>query len=161
MEFETVIRERYSARSYSDKKIEKEKLNKILEAGRLAPTAKNMQPFKIFVIQSNEGIEKIDKATNCRFNAPTVLLVCGEKDKTYCEMDATIVTTHMMLEATNVGIANLWVELFDKEIVAKEFEIPENLKPVCLLMLGYKSETCHPSRLHNTRKTIEEIVEYK
>lgn len=161
MEFETVIRERYSARSYSEKKIEKEKLDKILEAGRIAPTAKNMQPFKIFVIESKEGIEKLDKATNCRFNAPTVLLVCGEKENKYCEMDATIATTHMMLEATNIGIGNLWVELFDKEIVTKEFEIPEDLKPVCLLMLGYKSETCHPSRLHSMRKNIEDIVVYK
>lgn len=161
MELETVIRERYSVRSYSDKKIEKEKLNKILEAGRIAPTAKNMQPFKVFVIESDKGIEKIDKATNCRYNAPTVLLVCGEKDKTFCEMDASIVTTHMMLEATNIGIGSLWVLLFDKEIVTKEFEIPENLKPICLLMLGYKSEICKPSTQHNIRKTIEEIVEYK
>ena len=134
MEFENVIRKRSATRKFSDKKIEEEKLNKILEAGRIAPTAKNIQPFKIYVIQSDEGIMKLDKATRCRYGAPTVLLVCGDKEKAYTkedystyEMDASIVTTHMMLEATNVGIDNIWIELFDENVLREEFEIPNNL----------------------------------
>ena len=80
MEFEEVIRKRTSVRKFSDRKLEKEKLDKILEAGRLAPTAKNNQPIKIYVVQSNEGIDKIDKATKCRYGAKTVLIICGNKE---------------------------------------------------------------------------------
>ena len=168
MEFEKVIKERCATRSFSSSKIEQEKLDKILEAGRIAPTAKNIQPIKIYVVQSEEGLAKIDVASRCRYNAPVVLLVCGDKslayskedDSTY-EMDASIVTTHMMLEATNIGINNIWVELFDGDILKREFNIPENLIPVCLLPLGYKSDNCPESPMHNVRKSIEEIVEYK
>ena len=168
MEFEDVIRKRCATRKFSDKKIESEKLAKILEAGRIAPTAKNVQPFKIYVIQSEEGLTKLDKATRCRYGAPTVLLVCGDKEKAYTkedystyEMDSSIVTTHMMLEATNVGIDNIWIELFDENVLRDEFEIPNNLIPVCLLPIGYKDNSCPPSPFHEVRKEIKDIVEYK
>lgn len=168
MEFENVIRKRSATRKFSDKKIEEEKLTKILEAGRIAPTAKNIQPFKIYVIQSEEGLVKLDKATRCRYGAPTVLLVCGDKEKAYTkedystyEMDASIVTTHMMLEATNVGIDNIWIELFDENVLREEFEIPNNLIPVCLLPIGYRAEDCPINPLHERRKEIKDIVEYK
>ena len=168
MEFEKVIKERCATRSFDSRKIEQEKLDKILEAGRIAPTAKNIQPIKIYVVQSEEGLSKIDMASRCRYNAPLVLLVCGDKSLAYTkedystyEMDASIVATHMMLEATNIGVDNIWVELFDREILRKEFNIPENLIPVCLLPIGYKSDKCPESPMHNIRKSIEEIVEYK
>lgn len=168
MKFENVIRKRSATRKFSDKKIEEEKLTKILEAGRIAPTAKNIQPFKIYVIQSEEGLVKLDKATRCRYGAPTVLLVCGDKEKAYTkedystyEMDASIVTTHMMLEATNVGIDNIWIELFDENVLREEFEIPNNLIPVCLLPIGYRAEDCPINPLHERRKEIKDIVEYK
>lgn len=168
MEFEKVIRERKATRKFVDKSVEKEKLEKILEAGRIAPTAKNFQPIKIYVVKSEEGLKKLDKATKCRYGAPVVLLVCGDKEKAYAkndystyEMDASIVTTHMMLEATNVGIDNIWIELFDAKVLRDEFEIPNNLIPVCLLPIGYKSKLCPPSPFHKVRKNIDEIVEYK
>lgn len=168
MDFENVIKERFSARKFSNKKVEKEKLDKILEAGRIAPTAKNLQPFKIYVVQSKEGLQKIDKASPCRYNAPVVLLVCGDKETAFTkgdystyEMDSCIVTTHMMLETTNVGIDNIWIEMFDKDILRREFDIPENLEPICLLPIGYRAEDCNPSPLHSKRKSINEIVEYK
>lgn len=168
MEFEKVIRERKATRKFSNKPVEQEKLEKILEAGRIAPTAKNFQPIKIYVVESEEGLMKIDKATKCRYGAPVVLLVCGDKEQAYAkndystyEMDASIVTTHMMLEATNVGIDNIWIELFDAKILREEFEIPNSLIPVCLLPIGYKSKLCPPSPFHKIRKDIDEIVEYK
>lgn len=168
MEFEKVIKERKSTRKFSDRKIEKDKLEKILEAGRLAPTAKNLQPIKIYVVESEEGIQKIDKATKCRYNAPTVLVVCGDKDHSYVkdgspiyQMDASIVTTHMMLAATNEGVDNIWIELFDGEVIRKEFDIPNNLIPVCLLPVGYKSKLCPPSPFHKIRKNIKALVEYR
>ena len=168
MEFENVIKERCATRSFGSKKVEQEKIEKILEAGRLAPTAKNIQPIKIYVVNSDEGLNKIDKCSPCRYGANTVLIVCGDKDNAFrkddystYEMDSCIVATHMILEATNIGVDNIWVELFDKDILKKEFNIPDNLIPVCLLPLGYKSENCPESPNHNIRKNIEEIVEYK
>lgn len=168
MEFEKVIRERQSTRKFSDKKIEQEKIDKILAAGRIAPTAKNLQPIKIYVVTTEEGIKKIDKATKCRYGAPTVLLICGDKDNSYIkdgspiyQMDASIVTTHMMLEATNIGVDNIWIELFDGNVLREEFNIPDNLIPVSLLPLGYKEINCPESPNHNKRKNIQEIVEYK
>ena len=168
MEFEEVIRKRTSVRKFSDRKLEKEKLDKILEAGRLAPTAKNNQPIKIYVVQSDEGIDKIDKDTRCRYGAKIVLIICGNKEQSFkkddfttYEMDSCIVATHIMLEATNLGIDNIWIEAFDENILRKEFNIPEDLVPVCLLPLGYKAEDCPMNPLHNIRKSIEDIVEYK
>ncbi len=168
MEFENVIKKRKSTRLFGNKKLEQEKLDKILEAGRIAPTAKNLQPFKIFVINTLEGIKKIDKATKCRYNSSTILLVCGDKDKAYkkgdystYEMDSSIVATHMILEATNLGVDNIWIEWFDEKILREEFNLPNNLVPVCLLPLGYKAKLCPPSPLHKIRKNISDLVEYK
>lgn len=168
MEFEKVIEERKATRKFSDKRVEKDKLEKILNAGRLAPTAKNVQPFKIYVIDSVEGIKKLDEATPCRYGAQTVLLVCGDHEKAYKKeeypiyvMDVSIVTTHMMLEATNLGVDNIWIEMFDGNKLKQLFDIPENLTPVCLLPIGYKSKLCPPSPMHKIRKKIENLVEYK
>ena len=167
MEVEDVIKNRFSTRKFSDKIVEIEKIEKILEAGRLAPTAKNLQPIKIFVIQSENAIKKLDNATKCRYGAKTVLLVCGdidiafkENDYSSYEMDASIVATHMMLEATNLGIDNIWIKLFDSDILRREFNLSKNLIPVCLIPIGYKTEDCHPSHLHDMRKGLDEIVEY-
>ncbi len=168
MEYEEVIRKRTAVRKFSDRKLEKEKLEKILEAGRLAPTAKNNQPIKIYVVQSDEEINKIDKASKCRYGAKTVLIICGNKEQSFkkdnfttYEMDACIVTTHMMLEATNLGVDNIWIEAFDENILREEFDIPNEIIPVCLLPLGYKSEDCPINPLHSKRKKLEDIVEYK
>lgn len=167
MEFEKVIKKRFSTRKFSDKKVEKEKLAKILEAARLAPTAKNLQAFKIYVVESREGIEKIDKATRCRYNAPTVLVICGDKNgyshgnHSYVDIDTSIVTTHLMLAATNEGIDNIWIGLFEPDIIKEEFNLPDNLIPVNLLPIGYKTDDFKPSPMHTTRKNLEELVEYK
>jgi len=168
MEFENIIRKRTSVRKFSDKKVEQAKLAKILEAGRLAPTAKNNQPFKIFVVNSEEGLVKIDNASRCRYGAKTILIVCGNKEEAYhkgdystYEMDSCIVATHMMLEATNIGVDNIWIESFDENIIRKEFNIPSEFIPICLLPLGYKSVDCPINPLHEKRKNIKDIVEYK
>ena len=168
MDFEDVIKERKSTRNFSEKKISKEDLDKILEAGRIAPTAKNNQPIKIYVVQSDIDLAEIDKASPCRYGAQTVLVVCGNKEEAFSngshstyETDSCIVATHMMLEATNIGVDNIWIDLFNRDIIREEFNLPENIIPVCLLPLGYKSENCSPSVNHNVRKNIDEIVEYK
>ena len=168
MEFEKVIRERFSARKFKNDMISDEIINKILEAGNLAPTAKNNQPQKIYVVKSKEGLEKIDKASPCRYNAPVCIIVASDKNiawskdnySTY-EMDACIVAAHMMLEATNVGVDNIWIEMFDKSVLKQEFNLGANIEPICLIPLGYKTDDCKPSPMHNTRKDLSEIVEFK
>ena len=168
MEFEKVIKTRTATRGYSSKKVDKEIVDKILEAGRIAPTAKNLQPFKIYVIESPEGLKKVDKASPCRYNAPLCLLVCENNEEAFekeghstGEMDSCIVATHMMLAATNEGVDNIWVEMFDPKIMRKEFDIPKELNPICLLPMGYKSKDCKANIFHTKRKKIEEITEYK
>ncbi len=168
MEFDRVIRERFSVRKFKDEEVSDELLTKILEAGRLAPTAKNIQPQKIYVVKSKSGLEKIDKASPCRYNAPVCLIVAADKsiawskgdDSTY-EIDASIVATHMMLEATNVGVDNIWIKMFDREVLKKEFELDQNIEPVCLMPLGYKTDDCTPSPMHSSRKSLAETVEYR
>ena len=167
MDFEKVIIERHATRKFSMDKVEDDLLEKILEAGRVAPTAKNIQPIKIYVLNSFESLEKLDKATPCRYGASTVLLVCGDLENAFhrgdystYEMDSVIVATHMMLEATNLGISNIWIEMFDEEVLREEFLIPENYKPICLIPLGYEDVKCPPSPNHLKRKSLDEIVEY-
>ena len=111
MDFSEVIKNRYSCKKFSDRKVEKEKLDKILEAGRVAPTAKNLQEQHIYVVQSENGLAAIDKVTPCRYGAPVVLVVAynknnvftypGEKRDSGIE-DASIVARHMLLD---LGIA--------------------------------------------------------
>lgn len=168
MEFEKVIRERTAVRKFKNEQINENELNNILGACRLAPTAKNIQPQKIFVVQSETGIEKIDKITPCRYNAPTVLVVCSNKDlafkkgnySTY-EMDASIVATHMMLEAANVGLGSIWIEMFDKDLLKQEFNLDSNIEPICLIPIGYTADDYSGNPMHNIRKEISETVEYK
>lgn len=106
MEFSEVIKNRYSCKKFDSRQIEKEQLDQILEAGRLAPTAKNLQEQRIYVVQSPEGLEKIDKITPCRYGAPTVLAVAFDKNNVFVYPggerdsgieDASIVATHMLL----------------------------------------------------------------
>lgn len=167
MEFNDVIRKRTATRKFSNKKILQEDISKILEAGNLAPTAKNLQPQFIYVVVSLEGLEKIDKITPCRYSAQCCLLVCSDKDKAFhkdeystFEIDATIVATHMILEATNLNIDSTWIEAFDKNEAKDIFEIDDNLEPVCIINLGYKTDDCPENSMHNQRKNINEMIKY-
>ena len=83
MEFREVIKNRYSCKKYSDRQVEKEKLEAILNAGRLAPTAKNLQEQHIYVLQSAEALDKFDQVSPCRYGAPTVLVVAFDKNNVY------------------------------------------------------------------------------
>ncbi len=168
MDFERVIKERFSTRKFKNEKVSDELITKILQAGNLAPTAKNYQPQRIYVVKSQEGLEKIDKASPCRYNAPICLIVASDKnvawskkDYSTYEMDACIVATHMMLEATNLGINSIWIEFFDSNIIKQEFDLKDNIEPICLIPLGYKADDFEPSPMHSKRKDLSEIVEYR
>lgn len=169
MDFLELSKLRYSVRQFDARPIEEEKLEKILEAGRLAPTATNAQPQKIYVLQSEEAIAKIRATTRMAFNAPVVLMICYDKNISWKanhfaddydagEMDGSIIATAMMMQATELGIGTLWARGFHKQDLIDAFALPENIIPVCLLDLGYPAKEAAPSERHFSRKPLEETV---
>ena len=169
MEFLEVVKNRYSCKKYCEKQVSKEDLAEILEAGRLAPTAKNLQEQRVYVVQSEEGLAKIDKLTPCRYGAPTVLIVAYDKNNVFTYPggkrdsgleDATIVATSMMLAATNAGVDSCWLNFFDPEKAAKEFGLPENEEILMFLDLGYAVDETKPLANHFQRKDLKETVSY-
>ena len=162
-----LIAERYSVRSYEQRAVEPEKLAKILDAGRIAPTAGNRQPHRIKVITEAGDLAKADECTPCRFNAPALLLVCY--DNTACwkspfngglsgEVDVSIVTTHMMLAAQELGLGTCWVMYFDPAKATEVFALPENIIPIAMLPVGYPSADAAPSEKHKDRLPVEDIL---
>ena len=169
MEFNEVVRNRYSCKKYSDKKVDREKLNDILEAGRLAPTAKNLQEQHVYVVESEENLAKIDKATPCRYGAKTVLVVTFDKNNVFTYPggkrdsgveDASIVATHLMLAAANAGVDSCWLNYFDPDKLAEDLGLPENEEILMLLDLGYAAEGTGPLPNHSSRKQLSETVSY-
>ncbi len=168
MEFMDLAKARFSLRSYSDRDVEPEKLTKILEAGRIAPTAKNNQPQRIFVLQG-DSIAKAVKASRCTFGAPVVLVICYDQNDAavlpmnsvnFGFVDASIVITQMMLQATELGLGSCWVGLFDEKIIRETLDLPDNYVPVALLPLGYAADGATPSERHHERKPLAETVKY-
>lgn len=170
MNFLDLAKKRYSVRKYSAKQIEKEVLDQILEAGRVAPSACNLQPYKILVLQTEDGLKKLSRAANVFF-APTVLVICGDTKEAWTrksdgkksiDIDASIVTDHMMLQATELGVGSLWVCKFESDILSREFHLPKNIVPVNILALGYSlDEVKSPTRHIACRKPIRDLVFYE
>lgn len=170
MSFIELAKRRYSCRKYIQNKVEKEKLDLILEAGRIAPTGGNTQPQRIIVVQEEEGLNKIRKAANI-YNAPLALIVCSDSDtvwsrpydgKKLTDIDAAIITDHMMLQATDLGLGSVWVCYFKPNVIHDEFNIPENLEVENILVIGYPDGVpLSPDRHIKTRKDINETVSYE
>ena len=169
MEFTEVVQNRYSCRNFSSKQVTKAQLDAILEAGRVALTAKNLQEQRIYVAQSAEAIAKIDQATPCRYGAPTVLVVAYDKNNVFTypggkynsgAEDATIVATHLTLAAHNARVDSCWLNFFNPDELAKSLGLPANEEIVMLLDLGYKSEGTKPADMHFSRKPMNETVKY-
>lgn len=169
MEFNELAKARYSCKKYDGRPVAKEQLDMILEAGRLAPTAKNLQEQKIYVAQSEEALAAVDKLTPCRYGASTVLVVAYDKNNVFTYPggmrnsgleDATIVATHMMLAAKACGVDSCWINNFDPEKAALEFQLPENEEVLMLLDLGFPAEGAGPLGNHNSRKDLTETVKY-
>ena len=169
MEFKEVIRNRFSCRKYIAKEIEWEKLEAVLEAGRLAPTAKNLQEQHIYVVQSEEALAKIDKVTSCRYGAPTVLVVAFDKNNVFTYPggkrdsgveDATIVATHMILAAADEGLGSCWINYFEPEKMAEELGLPENEEVLMMLDLGYAADGVKPAPGHTARKPLNDTVSW-
>ena len=169
MDFLEIARSRYSCKKFDSRQIEKKQLNTILEAGRLAPTAKNLQEQRVYVVQSAEGLAKIDTLTPCRYGAPTVIIMAFDKNNVFTYPgqkydsgieDATIVATHMLLAAKSAGVESCWVNFFDPDKAAEAFQLPENEEILMFLCLGFAAEGSGPLANHSSRKPLEETVTY-
>ena len=171
MEFENLAAEkRYSCRSFEQRPIEKTDMAMILEAGRIAPTAANAQPQRIIVINTPEGMQKLAQCTHYTYGAPAALIVCYDSEKVWVrnydgkdsgDVDASIVTTQMMLQAADLGIGTCWVGHFDPWRIKDLFNIPENVVPVAILDMGYPGEKGQPHPVHWKRKDLNETVVYE
>lgn len=170
MDYEDVFRKRYSVRKYKDQLVEEEKLNKILEAGRLAPTAGNHQPQRILVVNSEEGIAKMQECTPCHFLAKLLFLVCYDRQaehhnhygdqRPYGEVDASIVLTQMMLEVFNLGLGSVWVGLFNPELLRNNFDIPDHYEILGIMPVGYPDDEVEPSKMHYEKYPVEHTIFY-
>lgn len=170
MSFLELAKKRHSVRKYLEKKVEEEKLHKILEAGRIAPTGANTQPQRIIVIKEQEGLQKLTKCANI-YGAPLALIICADHSvswkrpqdgKDIAEIDASIVTDHMMLQATELDLGTCWICYFEANTLRTEFKLPNSYEPVNILAIGYpSSEPLSPERHVTLRKGMETTVWYE
>lgn len=169
MDFLELATQRYSVRKFSNKKVGKEKVDLILEAGRVAPTAVNHQPQRILVLDNEDSLDKMRTCMPYRFNETLAMLICYDKSKSWKraydgkdsgDIDVSIVATHMMLGAADLGIGSTWVGHFDPQAIKNTFVLPEDIVPVALLLLGYPSQDASPHPYHNKRFEKSKTVFY-
>lgn len=167
MDFKTLSAQRYSLRKFSGRPVEKEKLEAVLIAAQNAPTAHNLQPQHIFLLESAEALERVDGCTAAHFHAPVMFVVAYDAasawkregdGKNHGEIDAAIVATQMMLQAADLGLGTTYVGMFDPEKLRAAFPAMEGMTPVALLPIGYPAEDARPAKLHTLRKPLETMV---
>ncbi len=165
-----LMQNRYSCRRYAEKEVKDEDIYKILEAARVAPTSHNNQPQRIYVIKSKEAKEKLLQDFAYNYKA-SCYIVCGynvdeawrndlNNNKESGEIDTSIVMTHMMLMAEELGLGACWIGRFKPEVIKKNLDIPKNINLVGIFSLGYHREDDRPSKLHSINKTNEETVKF-
>jgi nitroreductase len=170
MNFLTLAKKRCTTRGFSNKAIKPHILNYILESSRVAPSACNKQPQRIIVIQTEDGLQKVEKAYKT-FNSSCVLIVCQDKTnplirpydgKCSGDLDIGIVCDHIMLAAREKNIGSVMIGLFDPGIIRSEFCIPDNIEPTALVLLGYPEKGFLNMNRHKVdRKPISETVQYE
>lgn len=170
MNFLDIAKVRYSVRDYMSKKVEQEKLEKILLAAHVAPTAANLQPVRLIVVQEDEGLSKIGKAANL-YGAPLAIIVCSDHSKAWTrpfdkkqtvDIDASILTDHMMMEATELGLGSVWVCYFKPDVIKKEFQLPDTLEPINILAIGYSNESPADPERHTTQRIpLDKLIHYE
>lgn len=168
MTFLELAKTRYSVRAYQDTPIEEEKLTLILEAGRVAPTACNNQPQKIYVVKTPEARQKLNAVCGNTFQAPVVLVVCYDRTRDWKnrlmpgyesgETDAAIVCTHMMLQAAELGVGSCWVGYFNSGSIVEALGLPETVTVSALLPLGYAAENATPAPFHTQYRDFADTI---
>lgn len=169
MDFQSLIEERYSVRKFTDKKVEPDKIQAILQAARHAPTANNQQPQRYYVIESDGMRKAMKNVTKCTFDAPVLILVCFDKSACWRrpfdgalsgETDASIIGTYIMLKAADLGLGAVWVAFFDPDMCRRELGLHDNIIPQAIFPIGYAAAESKPAEKHFLRKTVAELTEY-
>lgn len=167
VDFLELAKNRFSVLEYKNQPIEEEVIKRILEAGLSAPTACNYQPQRIRIIKTDEDRIKLNNVIPGKYYVPVAFLICFDRNKCWTrpmdgknsgDIDASIVTTHMMLEGTNLGLGSIWVMYWSPDKMREEFELESNIEPVALLIVGYKSDEAKPRRGHFESIAIEEML---
>lgn len=163
-----LMRKRCSIRQYAPTPVENEKTEYLLEAGRLAPSAVNYQPWYFLLIQETEGCEKIRRCYPREWfrSAPAYLVVCGDHSqswkrgdgKDHADIDVAIATEHICLAAAEQGLGTCWVCNFDTELCKQLFHLPETVEPVVIIPFGYPADENLFASTPKKRKASEEIV---
>ena len=166
MEFLTMAANRYSCRQLTDKPVEQEKIDAILKAAKLAPTGKNLQPFKVWVLQSEEAVKAMYGLTKCAFGAGLFFVVGAKKEDAwvrpydqanFAHVDASIVATHMMLEIEQLGLGTTWVAFFDAPQLQKLYPEMADYDLIATFPVGYKADDAAPSPRHAASKPDAEL----
>lgn len=168
--FLDLAKKRYSCRKYDPRPVEEDKLERVLEAGRVAPSAVNFQPWHFYVIRG-EALKKFQTAYHREWfqSAPCVIVICADHSQTWKrksdgkdsgDVDAAICTDHMTLQATELGLATCWVCNFDPGVTRELLELPPEMEPVVILPLGYPLDKTDPERHAEKRKALSEIATY-
>lgn len=169
MEFLELAKTRYSVRKFKDESIKKEHMDKILEACNVAPTGCNYQPQRIYVVKSEEGLNKLNSACKCIFGAKTVLMFTCNKDEDWKNplesgvhsgvQDISIVASHAMFEAWDLGIGSCWVNFFSPSKLHEVMGLPENEELLLLMPIGYPADDAAPrADMHFGHKELSETV---
>ena len=166
-DFMTLAKERYSVRKFTQQKVEQEKIDLILESGLVAPTAANRQPQKILVLTRETDLEKLKKCTRSHFDAPLAFIICYDAERSWKRsfdgqdsgfVDGSIVTTHMMMEAWELGIGSTWVMAFDPAAVKEQYALPDSVIPVAILPMGYPHPDAQPSPMHRQVRDLADTL---
>jgi len=169
--FLDLAKNRYSCRKYDSRPLEQEKLDLVLEVGRIAPSAVNFQPWHFYVIRGEEQLKRFHVAYHREWfqTAPCVIVICSDHSrswkrkadgKDFADVDVAICTDHMTLQATELGLATCWVCNFDAAVCRDLLELPPEMEPMVILPLGYPLDKTDPERHGEKRKALSEIVTY-
>lgn len=171
MDFLQLAKQRFSCRNYQSTPVEEEKLMKVLEAARVAPSAVNYQPWQIYVYRHEQNKTRITEAYHRDWlkNAPVILVVCGNHQvswkridgKDYTDVDISIAIDHMTLQATDLGLGTCWICNFNYAKLREIMNLPDHMEPIAILPLGYPVEAADPERHTTKRKPLEEIVKWE
>lgn len=166
MEFAELIKSRYSVRAYRPDPVSEDKLQRVLEAARLAPTAANRQPFRLLVVRTRVREEELKRLYGREWftQAPLVIGIVTLPEaawkrrdgKNYADVDATIAMDHLILAAANEGLGTCWVGAFDPAVAREIFQLPPEVDPLAFTPLGYPADSPSPKK----RKNLEELVCY-
>jgi nitroreductase len=171
MTFLELAKSRYSVRNYLPRPVEQEKLDYLLECGRIAPSAANYQPWHIIVIRHEDMRKRIAATYDRKWfaEAPVILVFCGDHNKgwkrgdgkDHTDIDISIIVDHITLAAAEQGLGTCWICDFDEKKCAEVLDLPPHIEPIALLPVGYPRNIPDDRSRHLVRKRTEEILHYE